>query len=286
MSNNNKGSLIHKKNVLRQRPRLLYAGSNNNGEGWLNTAHTHEQSEIILIKQGSGKIKIENTTYPFATGDLIIINKNVNHCEFFDHVEGRELLFFGFGNLHISGLESDCLLKDKPFIIIPTKSYFSNLCLYMQSLIAESENPQPFSDAVCDHLVKILLMLILRIAAFDAELTFKQNSAYIEAKEYFDKNFTTIDSLDNVCKTLFINKYYLTHVFSEQMGMPPIKYLINKRIELACHHLETSDMNINDVSAACGYVDTAYFCRVFKNVMNVTPLRYRYNYKEKLKQNQ
>lgn len=272
-----KTNTILKKNVVRQRPRLLYAGNNiacNDG------AHIHDSSELMLVKKGAGKLKIDNVTYPVAVGDLIVINKNVSHSVVFDY-GAVELLFWGLGNLHIAGHEPDCLLKDRNFVIIPTQSYFSTLTSFVENMILESENPQPFSDNITDNLVKIILLLVLRIAAYDFDLTVKQNNAYLEAKAYFDKNFTEIHSLDNVCKTLYINKFYLTHVFSEQTGIPPIKYLINKRMELAKNHLESSDMNIYDVARACGYTDTAYFCRVFKKVVGVTPLKYRYNYKEK-----
>ena len=59
------------------------------------------------------------------------------------------------------------------------------------------------------------------------------------------------------------------------LGIPPLKYLIKKRISLAKKLLAETDEPIGDVAKACGYVDVAYFCRVFKNVEGVTPLAYR-----------
>lgn len=280
---NMNGEPTTKKNVLRQRPRLLYAGLNTNGEGWLSEPHTHEHPELALIGAGTGKIKVAGETYPFRRGDLIIFSKNVLHTEYMDPVAGREMYFWALGNLRLAGLEPDALLRDKPFCIIPTESYFDTLLALVRTMIAETESKQPFHDAITDHLVKTMLLYVLRIADFDVNLTFKQNDTYLEAKKYFDEHFTDIQTLDNVCKSLYINKYYLSHVFKEQMGIPPIKYLINKRIELACRYLETTDMNIGDIARACGYVDTAYFCRVFKNVQAVTPLRYRFNYKQRKK---
>ena len=103
--------------------------------------------------------------------------------------------------------------------------------------------------------------------------------SYLKAKEYFDELFAEIDSIDAVCKSLFVNKYFLAHLFSQNLGMPPVKYLIQKRIEHACKCLETSDMNVADIGKACGFADPCYFSRIFKKTKGVTPLRYRYLFK-------
>jgi YesN/AraC family two-component response regulator len=39
--------------------------------------------------------------------------------------------------------------------------------------------------------------------------------------------------------------------------------------------LQTYGMTLKEITAKCGYSDTAYFCRVFKKVSKVTPTTYR-----------
>lgn len=272
--------LANKRNILKQRPKLLYIGLNNNMKGWISAPHSHDFSEILFIRSGSGKVQIGEMFYPIKKGDLIIYNKGVMHTEFSDDVTPRELIFFGLGNLKLTGLEEGSILKNKDFCIIPTESYYDTMNGYLTELLRETEADEPFHEYVTESLVKITLLMILRIAAFDINLTFTKNNAYIEAKEYFDKNFATIGDLDSVCKSLYINKFYLTHVFKEQMGIPPVKYLILKRIDYAKNLLVSTDQNVGDVAKACGYVDTGYFCRVFKSIEGVTPLQYRFHHKK------
>lgn len=58
--------------------------------------------------------------------------------------------------------------------------------------------------------------------------------------------------------------------------MPPIKYLIYKRMEHAKQLLISDNgMSINEIAEECGYSDTAYFCRVFKKTVDITPLQYK-----------
>lgn len=93
-----------------------------------------------------------------------------------------------------------------------------------------------------------------------------KNKAFFEAKDYIDKNYTKIVSIESVCEHLNINKFYLTHIFKEQIDMPPIKYLIYKRMEHAKQLLISDNgMSINEIAEECGYSDTAYFVEYSKD---------------------
>lgn len=271
------GSL--KKNILRQRPRLLYAGINNTGAGWINSKSSAENAELIFISSGRGKIEAGDETYPFGAGDLLVINGGCAHREYLEETEGREIIFAGIGNLRLYGQKPDTLLADREFCLVHTAEYSSALKTYLSELIAETENAQPLHESVAEHLLKIVFLFAMRLVSFDSADTFNENLGYLAAKKYFDEHFLEIDSLDGVCKSLYINKYYLSHLFTQKTGYPPVRYLINKRIEHACNYLETTDMNVADVGKLCGYSDPCYFSRMFKKVKGVTPLRYRYLFK-------
>ena len=273
-------------NILRQRPRLLYAGINDTAAGWISDKETCENAEFVLVTRGSGKAEIKNETYPFSAGDLIVYNRGCEHRESLDGGSDREIIFLGVGNLHLQNQPSDVILADKDYSIVHTEEYFPALECYFKQLVAETEGSQPLHETIAENLLRIILLYVLRLVSFDSELTFRENAGYLKAKKYFDEHFLEIEDIDSVCKSLYINKYYLSHLFNKNEGMPPVKYLVNKRIELACKLLEANDDNVADIGKACGYVDPCYFSRVFKKVKGVTPLRYRYLFKlEKAEKN-
>lgn len=264
-----------RRNILQQRPRLLYAGIGGN------QARTPEYVEIVFVGKGSGKAEIGEHAFPFAAGDLLLFNRGCTHKEEFDTAATeRELVFIGVGNLHIRGLPPDTLFPDRDFYLIHTENYAQTLYTYTTQLVAETESKQPLWETIAENLLRIVLFFSLRLATFDPSLTFTENSDYVRAKQYFDEHFTEIDDIADVCKSLYVNKYYLSHLFTKEEGVPPVKYLIGKRIELACKLLETSDDNVADIGKKCGYTDPCYFSRIFKQVKGVTPLRYRYLFKE------
>jgi len=128
-------------------------------------------------------------------------------------------------------------------------------------------------SAISESLLNILISYILRLSD-DTKITENTNTCN-QIKDYLDKNYTSNKSIDDICRDLYINKYYLTHLFKDAMGVPPLKYMITKRISLAKELLTTTDLTIEEVAIKCGYSDTTYFIKVFKKAEGITPIEFK-----------
>jgi transcriptional regulator GlxA family with amidase domain len=49
------------------------------------------------------------------------------------------------------------------------------------------------------------------------------------------------------------------------------------RVEKACNLLHHSELNIEQVAAACGFSDRYYFTRIFTQTMEIAPGAYKKN---------
>ena len=63
--------------------------------------------------------------------------------------------------------------------------------------------------------------------------------------------------------------------FKKNMGDSFINYLNDYRLSMAARTLLSSDDNIIDIAADCGYDNLSYFNRIFKKKYGVTPSAYR-----------
>lgn len=264
------------KKILKSHPELLYATRST--EAGASDRHP-QNSELVLIAGGTGKIEYGDESTSFAAGDLFLINKGASLHFVMDAVSDREMLAVGIGNLHLFAHAPDNLLEDRDWYLMPAGETFAPLCDCMRRTVTELADRQPMYETINENLIKVILLYAVRLIYRDGSVPFGESAEYIRAKRYFDEHFLEIDSVDAVCKELDINKYYLAHLFTQNTGMPPIHYIITKRIERACHFLETTDMNVGDVGKECGYHDPCYFSRMFKLVKKVTPLRYRFLFK-------
>jgi transcriptional regulator GlxA family with amidase domain len=88
--------------------------------------------------------------------------------------------------------------------------------------------------------------------------------------------------MPDLAQTLGISLRSLNRRFKQAIGIGPGEYLQQQRINSARDLLRTSNLSIAEVALAVGYIDSAYFCRLFKEVMKQTPREYRQSVRGKL----
>lgn len=92
---------------------------------------------------------------------------------------------------------------------------------------------------------------------------------------YIDEHLTEDINCKQVGRNFGINPNYITNLFRRHLGGGFASYINSRRLELAMQYLMSSNLNINEIAALCGYRSTNYFIRVFKKIRGVTPYKYR-----------
>ena len=76
----------------------------------------------------------------------------------------------------------------------------------------------------------------------------------------------------------YSNSHFFS-LFKKKTGYSPIHYFNHLKIQKACQLLSFTDMSVKEISYSLGYEDPLYFSRLFKKIMNISPLQYRSEYK-------
>jgi len=76
-------------------------------------------------------------------------------------------------------------------------------------------------------------------------------------------------------KITHYSKYYLIHLFRQQMGVPPYRYLHQCRIQRAQELLRSTNDSVSEIAAQVGYMDSVSFIRHFQSIVGATPAQYR-----------
>ena len=92
------------------------------------------------------------------------------------------------------------------------------------------------------------------------------------------KDFRTL--LDEIASRFFISKYYLSRLFKQVTRTTIFDYIANCKLNKAIRCLQHTDKTVNEIALECGFNSTAYFCKIFRSAMGVTPGRYRIILKE------
>lgn len=94
-------------------------------------------------------------------------------------------------------------------------------------------------------------------------------------KEFIDGNYARNIGLGDAAEAVFLNPSYLSVLFKEVTGVNFSAYLTRTRIEQARRLLEDPATKVYEVAEHVGYLDHAYFSRLFKQWVGIGPAEYR-----------
>ncbi len=82
-------------------------------------------------------------------------------------------------------------------------------------------------------------------------------------------------TLSEIAGNIGLSASHFSLIFRTKTGRSPMDYLMHLRIQRACALLDATAMRISEIAGETGYDDPFYFSRVFKNIMNSSPVQYR-----------
>lgn len=95
------------------------------------------------------------------------------------------------------------------------------------------------------------------------------------AKKVIESNFAGDISLEQVARHVHLSPAYLSELFKKETGMSFIDYKTIIRIENAKRLLDSTSLNIYDISGKVGYSDPKYFSKLFKKITGKTIFEYK-----------
>lgn len=95
-------------------------------------------------------------------------------------------------------------------------------------------------------------------------------------KNYLLENYDKDIKLTEISKDINYSSSYLSKIFYQEYNCSPNKYLISVRIQKAQQLLKhNTNLSVRQIGEAVGYPEQAYFSRIFKKSIGVSPLDYR-----------
>ncbi|RKX71980.1 MAG: hypothetical protein DRZ90_14730 [Spirochaetes bacterium] len=109
---------------------------------------------------------------------------------------------------------------------------------------------------------------------FDVQAV-RHKDVILRAMSYIRRHFTEKVSLEDVAEEVSLSPTYFSRLFKEEAGQSFKVYLNDLRIGEAKNLLAETVIPLIDVAASVGFEDQSYFSRVFRNVVGISPGRFR-----------
>ena len=83
-------------------------------------------------------------------------------------------------------------------------------------------------------------------------------------------------SLRELASDVGLSPSHMSAVFVAAVGMPPHRWLLQRRIERACELLTRTRRSMTDIALSCGFSSSQHFSTVFKAHIGCTPTDFRH----------
>jgi AraC family transcriptional regulator len=98
------------------------------------------------------------------------------------------------------------------------------------------------------------------------------------ALEYIEAHLDGDPSIAQLADECELSVGHFARAFRRSLGVPPHRWLIQRRVELAKKLLTHGKLSIADIALACGFVDQSHLSRVFAKHVGLTPGRWHRRY--------
>lgn len=232
--------------------------------------HYHSLFEIYFMLDGSCTYIIDNKVFNVQSGDIAVIPDGIIHHTKYDNINSSRILI-------------NCASKYIP--VSAQSNLSSGAYLYRSPLIADEARKilgkiekeyklqDNFSDEIISCHTHSLFYLLMRNA--DSCVTVDVGNKVIEqAVAYIRENFASNITLSSLAKKFSVSPEHFSRVFKKETGLGFSKYLNSLRLQHAEQLLKTADgKNITQVAESCGFEDSNYFSKKFKEVYGTSPKR-------------
>ena len=252
------------------------------------TQYLHYDVELSFIYFicGEGEIKVEGKQYDIQEGDLILLKPSeLYRCAVKDgKYHERVVLYFdssllrNFGNTGVNFLEPFYKRKSGNENKIP-KSVIEEqkvdiMLLELLELIKENNDVDRLVCVckVIEILAKLRTVISEKLSVCSMEV--KDNNLINDVIAYINRNFRRDISLEEISKEFYMDKFYISRLFKEQVGVTVWNYVIFRRLT-AFNDLVSANTSIEEAYLRVGFQNYSNFFRLYKKNMNMTPSQYR-----------
>lgn len=93
--------------------------------------------------------------------------------------------------------------------------------------------------------------------------------------DYVEEHIAERITGEDLANLINVSIGQLFRAFKASVGVPPLHYIVARRLELACSLLRATREPLSQVALASGFCDQSHLCRVFRRVFGTSPNAWR-----------
>ncbi len=239
--------------------------------------HLHRELELIIYYGGNSIAYCDSVSYQLSAGDVFLTFPNQIHS-YETFTEEDYSIFI---------VKPDLMpeLKDVFNLTVPVSAVGHGLAndpvikflgdrLLESRIDHENHRDKPHGKAFLRGYLLALFTEILRKMPTKG-VSVGDSDTLRTIVAYCSNNFSANISLSVLENNLHLNRFYISHLFSDRLGIRFNDYINSLRVSEACRYLLHSEHNITEICDLVGFNTLRTFNRAFIRQLGVTPSEYR-----------
>lgn len=251
--------------------------------------HWHDHFEITVVHRGRMELRTRQGSLALKEGEGYFLNANVLHqscstdsgecavvrAQLFtrDVLSGAGLI----GRRYISAIENCVEMELVP--LYPQNAQHAPILREMNAGFEAAAQEEAGSELfICAHLDAVWGNVFRLMQPVIEKSQGQPREDAIRAKQmlsFIYENYAGNITVADIAAAAGICERECFRCFSDIMGITPMEYLNRHRIATAARALASTPDSVAQIAEACGFSNSSYFGKVFRQLMNCTPSQYR-----------
>ena len=251
------------------------------GESWVSTsyfvdAHRHAGWEVYLQAAGRTVWRAAGRDLELLPGHLLAVPPGTRH-EMVERPSARHhFLYAGFDLAGVAQRHPALRTAWQGAPLLHTSDGRA-LEAPFRRLVRELAHDLPLADVGVATALDALVLeatRLLRAPGGRVRLA-AVHPAVARARTLLDDRCTDPWTVADLAREVGLSSGHLAEVFAREVGVPPHRYLVERRVERATELLAGTDLPLTTIAHELGFASSSHFSRVFTSLVRLTPRDYR-----------
>lgn len=251
--------------------------------------HWHDELEAMVVEHGEITVSIGRQHYTLKAGLGFFVNTDALHsvqgtkgtqCRYHSLVFHPRLIGGGIDSIFWQSYLRPLLGSGLKGVALDGAQPWHARALELieaawQEGASETAGYEFRVRAALSELVFLLWQHLPEKRLIASEKARRDSERIKQMLRYIQQNYAEEITVADIAKAAMIGESECLRCFKGTIGVPPIQYVKRFRVQKAAELLGSTDRKIADIGAACGFEDTSYFTRSFREIKGMSPGEYR-----------
>lgn len=245
---------VHRAGVVLKTPSDFHVGRDD----------SYPHNMIHCVFSGHGSVSSRGKVSTVERGQIFVLASNESHVYSSDPKDPMGLVWVEFCGGNSAQITKHILDLGGMVYGGGVFNHITDLCT---SILYQPDQQNPKISAI---IYEMLMCLCSHVETDTYKSPVDQNIL-----RYIDDNIDHRLTLTDISAAFGYHPAYFSSRFAKNMGITYSKYVMHRKMNYACHYLETTNWSVDRIAQELGFCDISHFIQRFKTSEGITPSVYR-----------